>query len=390
MIDRDGQFLSNLLIRASGIFKPQSLGYDINTHRLWVGSWYNNKICVYRYIDRQKVLSDLTPDDFDAIESRNGLPTKETEKPQQQNECLLKLFSSPELFHSFRVPGVRHCYHISCISSNLVWVSDDHNFILTNTTGITQHRVKDLCRDLYYSGSYTVNSGGELIYIDRNHNISKLSNDMETTIFLRGTESTWKPRCVYCSLSTGDLLVGMFNYPTRTGMVTRYNKSRQHSQTIEYDNTRLELYREPNYITENNNGDVVVSDYVLFESGAVVVTERGGTHRFSFTGHPSGSGLHPRGICTDALSHILVCDGKTDAVQMLDRNGQFLSHLLIRPSGIFSPYGLSYDVNTHHLYVGSEYNNKLYVYRYIHQQEPLTDEFTHFPDGDVMSSSKLE
>nr|XP_034308067.1 uncharacterized protein LOC117683178 [Crassostrea gigas] len=388
MIDRDGQFLSHLLIRPSGIFRPQSLGYDVNTHRLFVGSWYNNKICVFRYIDRRNVLTNLNPDIFDGMESRNG--TNEREKPQQQNECLLKLFSSPELLHSFRVPGVRHCYHISCISSKLVWVSDDHNFILTNTTGDTQCRVKDLCRYLNYSGLHTVNSEGELIYIDRMHNINKLSNDMETTIFLRGTKSTWKPRCVYWSLSTGDLLVGMFNYPTRTGMITRYNKSRQHSQTIEYDNTGLELYREPNYITENNNGDVVVSDYVLFESGAVVVTERGGRHRFSYTGHPSGSGLQPRGICTDALSHILVCDGKSNTVQMIDRDGQFLSHLLIRPPGTFTPWGLGYDVNTHHLFIGSEYNNKLHVYRYIHQQEPPTDEFTHFPDGDVVSNSKVE
>uniref|UniRef100_K1QSB8 Uncharacterized protein n=1 Tax=Magallana gigas TaxID=29159 RepID=K1QSB8_MAGGI len=58
---------------------------------------------------------------------------------------------------------------------------------------------------------------------------------------------------------------------------------------------------EPNYITENNNGDIAVSDY-----DAVVVTEREGRHRFSYTGHPAESVLRPRGICTDALSHILV------------------------------------------------------------------------------------
>uniref|UniRef100_A0A8W8P440 Tripartite motif-containing protein 2 n=1 Tax=Magallana gigas TaxID=29159 RepID=A0A8W8P440_MAGGI len=94
-----------------------------------------------------------------------------------------------------------------------------------------------------------------------------------------------------------------------------------------------------------------------------LVTERGGRHRFSYTGHPSGSGLQPRGICTDALSHILVCDGRTKTVQMLDSDGQFLSHLLIRPSGIFSPWGLSYDVNTHRLWVGSRDNNTVVVYR---------------------------
>lgn len=53
IIDKNGQFLSHLLIRPSGIFFPQSLAYDINTHRLWVGSKENNTVCVYMYIARQ-------------------------------------------------------------------------------------------------------------------------------------------------------------------------------------------------------------------------------------------------------------------------------------------------------------------------------------------------
>uniref|UniRef100_A0A8W8NUN6 Uncharacterized protein n=1 Tax=Magallana gigas TaxID=29159 RepID=A0A8W8NUN6_MAGGI len=38
--------------------RPWSLSYDVNTHRLWVGSWDNNKVCVYRYITRQDALTD--------------------------------------------------------------------------------------------------------------------------------------------------------------------------------------------------------------------------------------------------------------------------------------------------------------------------------------------
>ncbi|XP_052692830.1 uncharacterized protein LOC128171121 [Crassostrea angulata] len=120
---------------------------------------------------------------------------------------------------------------------------------------------------------------------------------------------------------------------------------------------------------------------------AVVVTECGGRHRFSYTGHPSGSGLDPCGICTDALSHILVCDDKTKTVQMIDKDGQFLSHLLIRPSGIFRPWSLSYDINTHRLWVGSRDNNTGVIYSYITRHDALTDEHTPRPDGDAMFSS---
>eukprot|EP00105_Crassostrea_gigas_P039982 XP_019924130.1 PREDICTED: tripartite motif-containing protein 3 isoform X1 [Crassostrea gigas] len=168
-------------------------------------------------------------------------------------------------------------------------------------------------------------------------------------------------------------------YKYDTGKVTRYNQSGQLTQTIQNDTTGRGLYREPRYITENNNGDVVVS---VTWSGAVVVTERGGRHRFSYKGHPSGSRLWPFGICTDALSHILVCDWGTNTVQMINKDGQFLSHLLTKSQEMGVPCSLSYDVNTHRLWVGS-LDNKVCVYRYITRQDALTDKHRPRPDGDT-------
>nr|XP_034309440.1 uncharacterized protein LOC105328160 [Crassostrea gigas] len=365
MMDMDGQFLSHLLAESQEMGVPRSLSYDVNTHRLWVGSWYNNKVCVYRYITRQDALTDQSR----VMESLSGIPTPRTEKPQQGNQCLLKLMSPPKFLPSLTLTGVDHCLHISCVTSDRVWVSDNkNNLILTDTTGVPLHRVEDLCYD--YTGFHTVNSESELIYIDWKYNINKLSKDMKTTTtFIERTDSSWKPQCVYWSPSTGDLLVGMRYIHTYTGKVTWYNQSGQQTQTIQHDNTGRGLYNQPNYITDNNNGDVVVSDY-----DAVVVTERGGRHRFSYTGHPSGSGLQPHGICTDALSHILVCDDTTKTVQMIDMDGQFLSHLLTESQEMGVPWSLSYDVNTHRLWVGSRDNNKVCVYRYITRQDALADQ----------------
>nr|XP_034310357.1 uncharacterized protein LOC117684007 [Crassostrea gigas]XP_034310358.1 uncharacterized protein LOC117684007 [Crassostrea gigas] len=218
--------------------------------------------------------------------------------------------------------------------------------------------------------------------------IERTDSTWEPWSFIKRTDSTWEPRCVYWSPSTGDLLVGMYNYDTKTGKVTRYNQNGQLTQTIQHDNTGRGLYSGRNYITENNNGDVVVSDYdVNTWSGAVVVTERGGRHRFSYTGHPFGSGLRPCGICTDALSHILAFDYKTKAVQMLDKDGRFLSYLLTKSQEMGEPRSLSYDVNTHRLWVGSRYDNKVCVYRYITRRDALTDEHRPRPDGEAMVSS---
>nr|XP_034305496.1 uncharacterized protein LOC105339367 [Crassostrea gigas] len=323
----------------------------------------------------------------DVMESLSAIQITERGNRRVGNQCLLKLTSGAEFHQSLTVTGVDRCDHISCVTSDRVWVSDEYNLMLTDTTGVPLLRVEDSCSgDMFGNGLHTVNSESELIYIDRYYNINKLSKDMKTiTTFIEIRDSIWeprRPRCVYWSPSTGDLLVGMSlstedllvaicDNDTVTGKVIRYNQRGQLTPTIQNDNTGRELYRQPLYITENNNGDVVVSDW----SGAVVVTERGGRHRFSYTGHPSGSGLEPHGICTDALSHILVCDCTTDTVQMLDKDGQFLSHLLIRPSGIFYPRSLSYDVNTHRLWVGSGslYNNTVVIYRYITRQDALTD-----------------
>eukprot|EP00105_Crassostrea_gigas_P038721 XP_019922869.1 PREDICTED: uncharacterized protein LOC109618788 [Crassostrea gigas] len=228
MLDSDGQFLSHLLIRPSGIFSPWGLSYDVNTHRLWVGSWDNNTVVLYRYITRQGALTDLNTATADVMESLSEILTTGTEKPQQGNQCLLKLMSPPKLLHSLTVTGVGGCFHISCVTSDRVWVSDDEdNIILTDTTGVPLHRVEH--SDSVYTlsnGLHTVNSESELSYIGSNYNINKLSKDMKTTTtFIERTYSIWRQQCVYWSPSTGDLLVGMLNNRTGTGNMGKVTRT---------------------------------------------------------------------------------------------------------------------------------------------------------------------
>ncbi|XP_078330235.1 uncharacterized protein LOC111117742 [Crassostrea virginica] len=299
-------------------------------------------------------------------------------------EDLLTLLSSPVVQKSLSVTGVKHCSHISCVTPDRVWVSDRNNLILTDTaTGKQQHRVEDSLGS--GTGIHTVNCEGELIYIDNEFNIIKLCNDMKTTTTLiKHTDKTWKPQCVYCSPSSGDLLVGMHRYDTDTdtgkvtftGKVMRYDNTGKRKQTIPHDdNTPHSLYKDPWFITENNKGDVLVSDWLRH---AVVVTSGEGVHRFTYTGSPpSGSEpFSPRGICTDVMSHILVSDLNTYTVQMLDRDGQFLSYVLTyrqTPGMDYPPYSLSYDVTTHAVYVGEAWYNTMFVCRHINRHLHLAD-----------------
>lgn len=110
------------------------------------------------------------------------------------------------------VKEINRCNHISCVTPDRIWLSDDkNNLILKNTSGDTLHRRKDIYSGHLYSGDGLddVNSDNELIYIDRENNINKLSSDMKTkTQLIKRTDITWIPRCLHWSLASRELLVG--------------------------------------------------------------------------------------------------------------------------------------------------------------------------------------
>lgn len=284
------------------------------------------------------------------------------------NERLLKLMSTVELYQYFTVPDCKSCYHISCVSSDLVCVSvDEDTLILVNKEGVVLKQLKDYHMG-FCIGTHAVNGQGELVYLDiTNDCIGKLSQDLKTTTIIEQPPSC-SPVCVCSSPSTGDLLVVMGDM--RRNKVVRYNHKGKLTQTIPLSDQEMPC----NFVTENINGDIVLSCFGD-DTGYVVINDCKGKHRFSYTRHPSGSELWPRGICTDPLSNILVCDIRSSSVQMMDKNGMFLSHLLIRPPGVFIPHSLSYDMKTHHLWVGSQEKNKVFVYRYISRRNVLAGMF---------------
>lgn len=299
------------------------------------------------------------------MESQNEIQNTDIKGLQEGNRHMMPTMFGFQLQNSFPFKRIRHPYHISCVTSDQAWVSDNKsNTILTNTTGNTLNYLNDIKSGF---GVHTVNSENELIYIDSNNIIKKLSKDMKNTIiFIDSIDSTLKPLCVFWSLSTEDLLIGLYKKQSSSGIVMRYNKARQLTQTIQHDNSGLEMFHYPIYLTENNNGDVVVSD-----RSAVVVTERGGEHRFTYTGHPSGSGLMPFRICVDTMAHILFCDARTNRVHILDKDGQFLSYLPIELddwdwdcSNIKTQYGLCYNFYNRSLWVGSIDYDEMCVYSY--------------------------
>lgn len=224
----------------------------------------------------------------DVMESLSAIKITERGNRRVGNdEHLLKMMSGPAFHQCFTLTSVDGCYHIHRVISDRVWVSGKNNIIQTNSTGVTLNQLEDVT-----IGIHTVNNENELIYIDGSFQIKKLSKDMKTTTtIIEKTDSKWKPVCLYLSPTTGDLLVGEHKKEPDTkveeitifkltGKVTRYNYSGRLIQTISKEELKYDFW--PFSVTDNNNGDVVVT--CLF---GLIVTDRAGRFRFSYPKYPS-------------------------------------------------------------------------------------------------------
>lgn len=275
----------------------------------------------------------------------------------------LELLRKPIPVRSFQMVDINRGCHITGVTPGLVWISDyKHNLILTEVGDKphTVHRVHDDCWGL---GVHAVTGGGDLIYIDRRSSIKKLSADCQTYQTLFKIKEDWRPRCIYSSHFNEDLLVGMWkNSKEKKARVVRFDISGVELQ--DSDNTKRTLYQYPAYITENLNGDVIVAD---LDKHALIVTDLEGNYRFSYSGPPPECELDPRGVCTDGLGHILVCDWTTRSVQMIDKDGHFLSSLMTSGPSYTNkpPYGLWYDDKSHLLWVGYDNSNRITVFEYL-------------------------
>ncbi|XP_034320361.2 tripartite motif-containing protein 2-like [Magallana gigas] len=267
----------------------------------------------------------------------------------------LSLSSTVTNVRKYKVAGVDCVFHISVGKSGILWASDNGgNLVQTDLQGKQLQMIKTSGRD---DGYHTVSLDGNLIFADKtNCSVNSIIHGKTITRFITTKECV--PLSIHTSNLNGDILVGM---GTRLkGKVARYNKRGKEIHNIERDNKGQELYSEyPHYITENINGDICVSD---FNKQAVIVVNKIGQHRFSYTGQESK--IRPYGICTDILGHILVCDINSKTVHLLDQDGQFLSLLVTSQKGIKTPRGVCVD-GDYNLHVGDGDTNTVIVYKYL-------------------------
>ncbi|XP_052682110.1 uncharacterized protein LOC128162773 [Crassostrea angulata] len=293
---------------------------------------------------------------MEAASTQLKLIQKQGKQVEEKSEVkqTLSLSSFVTKVREYKVPGVHELRHVSLNKSGRLWISDGSgDLVQTDPQGNQLQKIRN-SGGVY--GYHTFTQDGDLIYTNQyNKVINRITLDNTITEFIKTRD--WEPISIYSSHINGDILVGMIQ--EGKGKVTRYNKTGKEIQNIQRDTKGQELYTYPSYITENINGDVCTSDYITH---VVVVVNKSGKHRFSYTGQ--GRMFNPRGLCTDLLGHILVCDYSSGTVDLLNQNGQFLCLLLTQQQGIEEPYSVCLD-NENHLIVGQKHNNTATVYKYL-------------------------
>lgn len=234
--------------------------------------------------------------------------------------------------------GYRSLYSVSCIGDEEIWTCGLDNIMrLYNIQGELVKSIQTKSGNLPQDISVT--RDGELIYVDHEDRSVNLVNNKRIKAVVR--LQWWKPRNVCCT-SSGGFLVMMIKDENKQSRLLRYTGSEKH--TFQFNDNGELLYSSGGmkYVSENKNQDICVADN---KAQAIVVINKNGKHRFSYTGPPSASNesFDPVGITTDNHGQILTTDCRNHRIHILDQNGQFLR--FIDNCGLHTPWGLCVDTH---------------------------------------------
>nr|XP_022308801.1 uncharacterized protein LOC111114676 isoform X1 [Crassostrea virginica]XP_022308802.1 uncharacterized protein LOC111114676 isoform X2 [Crassostrea virginica]XP_022308803.1 uncharacterized protein LOC111114676 isoform X2 [Crassostrea virginica]XP_022308804.1 uncharacterized protein LOC111114676 isoform X2 [Crassostrea virginica] len=245
--------------------------------------------------------------------------------------------------------------HLCCSSDGTVWVCRRPQIIQLDGKGQTLLLLEvkiEIC-------GLAASRQGELVFTD-GKNKRLISTRFEDDVITKKVMSTndWFPIGV-CFAENGDIVVGLF-LPSNRGRVHRYTEDGDTRYTLENDNNDCPMFCFPAFVTENGNGDVIVSDHL---KRAVIAVDRWGRYRFSYIAdklnRPDAVPFLPFGVCCDSSLNIIVSDSCNDCLHLISVNGEFLYLLLTKSAGLYRPVALSMGRNGK-LYVGDRNGIKIF------------------------------
>ncbi|XP_078330161.1 uncharacterized protein LOC111117609 [Crassostrea virginica] len=251
---------------------------------------------------------------------------------------------------------------VACVGEAEAWIYGDNETITRiDIHGTLKDTVNTTCQE--EPGGISVTRGRELIYSEHVSNSVNIVRDGKSETLIT-TPRGWTPRRLFCTRSI-EILVQVCKgggCHTKKKIIRYQGKNKK--QEISNDEQGNPIFKNGPYslyMSENNNGDVCVSDP---EAVAVVVVDKTGRVRFRYDGTPARreKSFDPRDIVTDALSQIIVTDINNDCLHILDQNGQFLR--CVDDCGLEKPLGLSVD-SEGRLWVGSWGSEEIKVIEYL-------------------------
>ena len=210
------------------------------------------------------------------------------------------------------LPG--RLYTMAIINDMEIWIGGRSKQLkLFDLHGKIQRTLNVPCTKLYICMHES-----QVVFSDTtNKAIQQISQDNAVvTLFKTGN---WKPYGI-TDTTFGQLLVCLRK--DDQSKVVRYSGIYSVLQEIQYNSQCQPLYEAAWYITENINGDIIVSDY---KKDAIVAVDRLGIFRYIYSG--TNNDLDVGSVANDSKGLVFVADCKGDKIHILDGDGNFLQYI---------------------------------------------------------------
>nr|XP_022328648.1 uncharacterized protein LOC111127660 [Crassostrea virginica] len=181
------------------------------------------------------------------------------------------------------------------------------------------------------TGIYICLHNKQVVFSDNLNKAVKRVSDDDTVLTVFETKD-WNPFGI-TGTASGDLLVCLRK--DDQSKVVRYSSTGTVLQEIQYDSQCQPLFQLAWYITENVNGDVIVTD---LKRNVVVAVNRLGVFRYSYGGKKRTSELFS--VSNNTVGNVFITDFRGDKIHMLDQHGKFLRYVMPHGEKIDHPRAL--------------------------------------------------
>ncbi|XP_078323001.1 uncharacterized protein LOC144622255 [Crassostrea virginica] len=245
-------------------------------------------------------------------------------------------------------PNKKNCrlYSIALTKDRKMWMGGESRKLkLFDSHGNLHRSVSIPC-----TGFYICMFDKDVVFIDQlNKAIKRISNETKDTATMF-TTGDWTPYSITRSAS-GDLLVCLRK--DDQSKVVRYSCTGTVLQEIQYY-SQQPLYQAPWYITENVNGDIIVTGN---KEKKIIAVDRHGQLRYSYFGGKSASSVD-----TNSFGHVFITDFTGDKIHVLGMDGKFMRYI-IPEGGIQRPRAICI-INESEMVVGECLTGTAKIFNY--------------------------